>query len=189
MNDPRIVRDGTDDHDDTARFVIAGEGELRNELEGLAVRLGVARNVHFIGRCDDVPSLLASSYACVLTSSAEGFSNSILEYMPREMKLRGGTTKWILREAMKGILPAEILDRPKMGFPVPIGGWFRGEFKYIVDEYVLGERAMSRRIFDESFVRGIVTRHNAGENHDERLWSLVNFEMWQRQFIDGEASK
>jgi len=69
------------DHDDTAQFVIAGEGELRNELEGLAVRLGVARNVHFIGRCDDVPSLLASSFACVLTSSAEGFSNSILEYM------------------------------------------------------------------------------------------------------------
>ena len=90
---------------------------------------------------------------------------------------------------MKGILPAEILDRPKMGFPVPIGRWFRGEFKYIVDEYVLGERATSRGIFDESFVRGIVTRHNAGENHDERLWSLVNFEMWQRQFIDGEASK
>ena len=48
--------------------------------------------------------------------------------LPRDMKLRGSTTKWILREAMKGILPAEILDRPKMGFPVPIGGWFRGRF-------------------------------------------------------------
>lgn len=62
-------------------FVVAGEGDLRNGLEGLAVMLGVARNVHFIGRCDDVPSLLAASSACVLTSQAEGFANSIIEYM------------------------------------------------------------------------------------------------------------
>ncbi len=69
------------EHDRNAHFIVAGEGELRNELQGLAVRLGVARNVHFIGRCDDVPSLLARSSACVLTSTAEGFSNSIIEYM------------------------------------------------------------------------------------------------------------
>lgn len=69
------------EHDETAHFVIAGEGELRDELQGLAVRLGVARNVHFIGRCDDVPALLTRSYAGVLTSTAEGFSNSLIEYM------------------------------------------------------------------------------------------------------------
>ena len=106
--------------------------------------------------------------------------------MPREMKLRGGTTKWILREAMKGILPTAILDRPKMGFPVPVGRWFRGEYKNIVDEYVLSDRAMSRGIFDASFLRQLVAEHNSGINHDERLWSLVNFEIWQRTFIDGE---
>ncbi|CAN5342773.1 asparagine synthase (glutamine-hydrolyzing) [soil metagenome] len=108
--------------------------------------------------------------------------------MPRIMKLRGNTTKWILREAMKGILPAEILDRPKMGFPVPIGNWFRGPFKHIVDEYVLGKRALARGIFDETYLRQLVARHDAGENHDERIWSLVNFEIWQRGFIDGEQS-
>lgn len=107
--------------------------------------------------------------------------------MPREMKLRGDTTKWILREAMKGILPAEILDRPKMGFPVPVGKWFRGEFKHLVDEFILGERATQRGIFDADFVRKLVAEHNAGEKHDERIWSLVNFEIWQRQFIDGES--
>lgn len=62
-------------------FVIAGEGELEAELKHLAKGLGVAENVHFIGRCTDVPALLSISYACVLTSTAEGFSNSILEYM------------------------------------------------------------------------------------------------------------
>ena len=66
---------------DDAVFVIAGEGELRQELESLADSLGITEQVLFIGRCDDVPGLLAASDVCCLTSSAEGFSNSILEYM------------------------------------------------------------------------------------------------------------
>lgn len=62
-------------------FVIAGEGELETELKAMATELGIFEQVHFIGRCSDVPSLLSASRACVLTSTAEGFSNSILEYM------------------------------------------------------------------------------------------------------------
>lgn len=62
-------------------FVIAGEGELETELKNLTDELGISQNVHFIGRCLDVPELLAASDVCVLTSKAEGFSNSILEYM------------------------------------------------------------------------------------------------------------
>ncbi|MEQ1642477.1 MAG: asparagine synthase (glutamine-hydrolyzing) [Pyrinomonadaceae bacterium] len=131
------------------------------------------------------------SMAASIESRVPFLDHKLVEYsarMPREMKLRGNTTKWILREAMKGILPNEILDRPKMGFPVPVGNWFRGEFKHIVDEYVLGKRAMDRGIFDKDYVRSLVTAHNAGENHDERIWSLVNFEIWQRGFIDGEGN-
>jgi glycosyltransferase involved in cell wall biosynthesis len=64
-----------------AHFIVAGEGELESELKSLASELGVAERAHFIGRCTDVPALLSASYACVLTSIAEGLSNSILEYM------------------------------------------------------------------------------------------------------------
>lgn len=129
------------------------------------------------------------SMAASIESRVPFLDHKLAEFsarMPREMKLRGATTKWILREAMKGILPSEILDRPKMGFPVPVGQWFRGEFKHIVDEYILSERSTKRGIFDEKFVRSLVARHNAGENHDERIWALVNLEIWQRRFIDGE---
>src|SRR6185436_11383092 len=98
-------------------------------------------------------------------------------------------TKYILRQAMKGILPPSILTRPKMGFPVPVGAWFRGEYSSIVDEYVLSERAKARGIFEPEFVRSLVNRHKAGEDHTERLWALVNFEVWQRQFFDGESTK
>lgn len=62
-------------------FVIAGEGELESELKSQAKDLGIFDNVHFIGRCTDIPALLNLSDICVLTSTAEGFSNSILEYM------------------------------------------------------------------------------------------------------------
>ena len=62
-------------------FVIAGEGELETEMKAQAQAFGIADKVHFIGRCTDIPALLALSDICVLTSTAEGFSNSILEYM------------------------------------------------------------------------------------------------------------
>lgn len=64
-----------------AHFVLAGEGELERDLENLAKELKIAENTHFIGRCQKIPELLSVSRVCVLTSYAEGFSNSILEYM------------------------------------------------------------------------------------------------------------
>jgi asparagine synthase (glutamine-hydrolysing) len=57
----------------------------------------------------------------------------------------------------------------------------------VIDEYVLSERALSRGVFYPSYAREIAARHAAGENHTERLWMLVNFEIWQRRFFDGEA--
>lgn len=132
------------------------------------------------------------SMAASIESRVPFLDHKLVEFtaqMPVNMKLRGNTTKFLLKEAMKGILPDEILYRAKMGFPVPVGLWFRNEFKHIVDEYVLSERSLSRGIFEPNFVREIVAKHNAGEKHDERIWHLVNFEIWQRQFIDGEALK
>ncbi len=64
-----------------AHFILAGEGELKNELENLAKTLKIEQNTHFIGRCAKIPELLFVSDICVLTSFNEGFSNSILEYM------------------------------------------------------------------------------------------------------------
>ena len=130
------------------------------------------------------------SMAASIESRVPFLDHKLVEFtarMPDTMKLRGGTTKYVLRESMKGVLPERILSRPKMGFPVPIGTWFRGPFKSIVDEYVTSERALSRGIFAPEFVRQIVSLHQAGEDHSERLWALVNFEMWQRRFFDSES--
>ncbi|MGH9932737.1 MAG: asparagine synthase (glutamine-hydrolyzing) [Pyrinomonadaceae bacterium] len=128
------------------------------------------------------------SMAASIESRVPFLDHKLVEFsaaLPERMKLRGATTKYILRESMKGLLPEAILTRPKMGFPVPVGAWFRGAFRNVIDEYVLGERAISRGIFEPAFVRSLVQRHQeGGEDHSERLWALVNFEIWQRQFFD-----
>jgi asparagine synthase (glutamine-hydrolysing) len=130
------------------------------------------------------------SMATSIESRVPFLDHKLVEFtakMPDTMKLRGGTTKYVLRASMKGLLPEKILSRSKMGFPVPIGSWFRGPFKSVIDEYVLSGRATSRGIFDADFVKGLVKRHQIdGEDHSERLWALVNFEMWLRRFFDRE---
>ncbi|HKP86868.1 MAG TPA: asparagine synthase-related protein, partial [Blastocatellia bacterium] len=130
------------------------------------------------------------SMAASIESRVPFLDHKLVEFaaaLPPKMKLRGLTTKYILRRAMAGRLPKEILTRKKMGFPVPIGAWLRGPFTHLLDEYALSPRAAERGIFNSCFVRDLVVRHRAGENHAERLWAIINFEIWQRQFVDGES--
>jgi asparagine synthase (glutamine-hydrolysing) len=108
--------------------------------------------------------------------------------LPLRMKLRGTTTKWLLREAMQGRLPAEILTRKKMGFPVPVGAWLRGPWRHLLDRLVLSERTFDRQLFRPEALRQLVAEHRQGVNHSERLWSLLNFEIWARMAIDGDSA-
>jgi asparagine synthase (glutamine-hydrolysing) len=132
------------------------------------------------------------SMAASIESRVPFLDHKLVEFtarLPARLKLRGWTTKYILRESMKGLLPEPILKRRKMGFPVPVGAWFRGRYRNVLEEYVLGERASARGIFDASFVQRLVAEHEAGAgNHSERLWALVNFELWLRRFVDGEET-
>jgi asparagine synthase (glutamine-hydrolysing) len=74
-----------------------------------------------------------------------------------------------------------------MGFPVPVGAWLRDPYRHVLDEFVLGHRALARGLFDEEALRRLVVSHTSGEaNHAERLWLLINLEMWQRMQFDGE---
>jgi asparagine synthase (glutamine-hydrolysing) len=107
--------------------------------------------------------------------------------LPSRFKLRGLTTKAVLREAVKDIVPKEILTRGKMGFPVPMGKWLRGPFWPVVEEFVLGSRALERGLFDRGAVERLASEHrNGAREHGDRLWLLVNLELWQRIFVDGE---
>jgi asparagine synthase (glutamine-hydrolysing) len=130
------------------------------------------------------------SMAASIESRVPFLDHPLVEFaarLPQRLKLRGWTTKYVLRRAMRGLLPPEILARRKMGFPVPVGAWLRAGYRPIVDEFVLGPRALARGLFDAETLRSIAAAHASGsENHGQRLWALVNFEIWQRIFLDGE---
>jgi asparagine synthase (glutamine-hydrolysing) len=107
--------------------------------------------------------------------------------LPSRVKLRGWQTKAVLRRAAAGLVPPGILTRRKMGFPVPFGEWLRGSFGPVLDEFVLSSRSLDRGWFRAERVRALADEHRRGQAaHGERLWLLVNFEIWQRIFCDGE---
>jgi asparagine synthase (glutamine-hydrolysing) len=130
------------------------------------------------------------SMAASIESRVPFLDHPLVEFaasLPTRLKLRGTTTKWILREAMRDLLPAPILARRKMGFPVPVGAWFAGPYTALLDEFVLSPRAAERGLFDAQYLRSLVASHRSGSaKHDQRLWALVNLELWHRIFLDGE---
>jgi asparagine synthase (glutamine-hydrolysing) len=109
--------------------------------------------------------------------------------MPGRYKLRGLTTKAVLRKALEGLVPPAILRRRKMGFPVPVGRWLRGPFRAAAEDLLLGPRALERRLFEPAVVRRLFEEHRSGRaEHGDRLWLLLNLEVWQRVFLDGDAA-
>jgi asparagine synthase (glutamine-hydrolysing) len=131
------------------------------------------------------------SMAASLESRVPFLDHRFVEYVaaiPGRHKLQGLQTKAVLRAAVKDLLPKEILTRRKMGFPVPFGRWLRGRYAPLLDEMVLSSRTQSRGLFDQAYVQHLVHEHRNGDwDHGERLWALMNVELWQRIFLDGEA--
>jgi asparagine synthase (glutamine-hydrolysing) len=84
-------------------------------------------------------------------------------------------------------VPREILHRRKLGFPVPFGRWAREQFAGQVRSCILGPRALARGLFEPAELERLVGEHErAVADHTDRLWLLLNLELWQRIFLDGE---
>jgi len=107
--------------------------------------------------------------------------------IPPELKLADGTGKWIFKRALRGLLPDDILDRPKQGFAVPLGQWFRGRLEPTARELLLSPRSRQREIFDPRYVERLIARHRRGRPLDLQLWTLMCFELWCRIFLDEQA--
>jgi asparagine synthase (glutamine-hydrolysing) len=131
------------------------------------------------------------SMAASIESRVPFLDHKLVEFaasLPPRLKLRGFTTKWVLREAVRSILPAEIFSRPKMGFPVPFALWMRGPWSAVARDVLLDPRSRQRGIIDPGAVDRLLTAHaaNATEAGDA-IWSLMNLELWYRTYIDGEG--
>ena len=177
----QILIDRHDPHARGLRMLGDGDGGLLDRLG----RLDLQTYLHELLMKQDQMSMAAS-----IESRVPFLDDELVEHvasMPAQFKLRGGQSKAVLRAATRDLVPAAILHRPKMGFPVPIGRWLRAPFQPLLKEFVLGPRAQSRRLFNPASLSQLVTEHTTGRaSHGERLWLLINLEIWLRIFQDGD---
>ena len=102
------------------------------------------------------------------------------------MKYRKGRGKRILRDTKAHLLPAEIGRRPKMGFVVPLADWLRHDLQPMLRDTLLDRTATERGLFNTETVRRLIDEHANGTfDHGYRLWALLVFELWMRQWLDG----
>jgi asparagine synthase (glutamine-hydrolysing) len=107
----------------------------------------------------------------------------LLARLPDRWRIRGTTQKFILRRAMEKILPAIVLERPKVGFRVPINEWFRGPMRGFVRELIDAPGSLARTLCDRATIDRTLSEHESGRQNNEKLiWILVNLELFQRQF-------
>jgi asparagine synthase (glutamine-hydrolysing) len=105
--------------------------------------------------------------------------------IPRHMKYRNGETKWILKEALRGVIPDSILQRKKQGFGVPINEWMMSRLGGFVENSLLHSSLRRRELFDYQFIKRLLREHSTGKvNYSFFLWSLLNLSLWHDQWID-----
>jgi asparagine synthase (glutamine-hydrolysing) len=103
--------------------------------------------------------------------------------LPDNYRVHGLKTKWVLRQAGKSLIPDRILDRPKVGFRVPVNRWFQGPMKGYLLDHLRGADSKTRGYFDGEVLDRVVDDHIEGrQNHEKLLWSLLNLEIWHRQY-------
>jgi asparagine synthase (glutamine-hydrolysing) len=105
--------------------------------------------------------------------------------LPTHYKLRGMTSKYLLKKVAKKFLPAENLRRRKMGFGVPVGYWMRNELRPLLHDTLLSTRALQRGYFQAESLRQMTHAHLDGRNDFSfQLWALLCLELWHREFVD-----
>jgi asparagine synthase (glutamine-hydrolysing) len=104
--------------------------------------------------------------------------------LPDNFRVRRGTTKWLLREGMKRILPRSILERPKVGFRVPINEWFRTTMRDYLYDHLIGADSGTAHYYHRPALLRVFEEHAVGrQNHEKLLWSMLNLELWWRSYF------
>jgi asparagine synthase (glutamine-hydrolysing) len=132
------------------------------------------------------------SMAHSIESRVPLLDNNVVDFaatLPATLKIKNGRKKHILKEAAASLLPAHILNRRKQGFAVPVGGWFRADLREFFSDVLRSRPARERGYFNRHFIDRLIREHLTGRrDHTLRLWALVVFELWHRQYLDPVVS-
>ena len=132
------------------------------------------------------------SMANSLEVRAPLLDHTLLEYvatLPVSFKLRGTVSKYLLRQAAGRMLPASVLTKPKQGFAIPEGRWFRGSLRPFAEDVLLDRRSLGRGFFRRDTVARMLRHHASGARDYSRwIWNLILLELWCRRFLDDAAA-
>ncbi len=130
------------------------------------------------------------SMAASIESRVPFLDHPLVEFtaqIPAQYQIRGLAGKFILKDAVTDLLPHDIVYRKKMGFPTPWAYWLAGSQLADIETLLTEPRSLERDIFRAESLHQIFAEHRTGRrDHGNRIWRLLNFELWQRVFIDGE---
>ncbi|MBU0639160.1 MAG: asparagine synthase (glutamine-hydrolyzing), partial [Planctomycetes bacterium] len=130
-----------------------------------------------------------ASMACSLECRSPFLDHELVEFalsLPLEWRLGARGGKHILKEWASDLLPTDILARGKMGFGVPVGEWFRGDLRDLLEERLFAREALCARIFRPEWLRDMADAHLSGRrNHEHPLWALLMLELWFERWRPG----
>ena len=163
-----------------ARFQEAGSTDLLNRMLWTDFRQGLVDDM--LVKVDRMSMLNSLEVRVPLLDHELA---EALFALPGHLKLRGKTTKWVLKRAFAGLLPDCVLRKPKHGFDVPIGEWIKKDLREVIED-TCGKGAVSKRgLFDPQAVRRLLDDHLSGRRElNNQLWILLSLEWWQRLYLD-----
>lgn len=133
-----------------------------------------------------------ASMANSLEARSPFLDHKLMEFaasLPTDWKLKGFKSKYILKETFKEFLPEKIVNRGKMGFGIPVGRWFRNEWKEYFKSIVLSDRAVGRGYFRKEALENIYNEHVSGKrDHGYRMWALLMLELWHKIYCDKDIT-
>jgi len=107
--------------------------------------------------------------------------------LPNASKVQGKGGKTLLRGAMRGVLPDAIIDRPKKGFPLPLGSWLRTSLRQFTRDSLLARDSACSRFVDRDETARLVQEHEQGSaDRSQEIWTLLVFEFWHQHFIENQ---
>jgi asparagine synthase (glutamine-hydrolysing) len=170
----------------------AGEREFKRYAESVSTGNPIDNLLYLDSKTYLPGDILTKVDRMTMATSLEArvplLDHKLIEFVvqiPTALKIKGTETKYILKRAMEGIVPREILYREKQGFGVPINEWINAQLRTRIHSDLSDEKTQARGYFEKSYIQNLLDEHsNNRRDHSHALWLLWMLELWHRKFVD-----